>query len=129
MQASAVASQALKGGHGAGHKGRALHQKGNGAASSAGSDAVLAPAVAEAEGAEEVAAAAPRLAVSQGSGSTGSAAGRQQAALPGVAAKTAASQDSVLPALQLGDACAVSDHSTKVNRPFACTHQLLEQQP
>jgi hypothetical protein len=108
VQASAAANQVLKGGHGKGHKGRALHQRDSGAASSSASDAVLVLAVAEAEEAEEAAAAAPRPAVAQGSGSTGSAADRQQAALPGVAAQAAASQDAVLPALQLGDACAVS---------------------
>lgn len=110
VQASAAANQALKGGHGAGHKGRALHQRGSGAASSAALDAVLAPAVAEAEEAEE--AAAPKLAIAQGSGSTGSAAHRQQAALPGVAAQAAALQDAVLPALQLGDACSVGTYTT-----------------
>lgn len=107
VQASAAANQGLKGGHGKSHKGRALYQQGDGAASFAASDAVLAPAVAEAEEAEEAVAAAPRPAAAQGSGSTGSAADRQQAALPGIAAQAAASQDAVLPALQLGDACAV----------------------
>ena len=124
VQASAAAHQVLKGGHGKGHKGRALHQGDSSAASSAASDAVLAPAVAEAEEAEEAAAAAPGPAVTQGSGSTGSAAGRQQAALPGVAAQTAASQDAILPALQLGDACAVRAHSIGTDGAPTGTCQL-----
>ena len=112
MQASAAASQGLKGAKGGGHKGRALHRQSSGAAVSNTSDAVVAPALAEAEEAEEAAAAAPGQAVAQGSGSTGSA-GRQRAVLPGAGARSAASRDTMLPALQLGDACSVGSHGDR----------------